>query len=643
MRSVALLLLAALPLAAQQEPPRAIRRTVPITRTFETGLKAGTRDSSGRPGARYWQFGTDYKIDARLDQLTGRITGHEVVTIRNPSDSAIRQLVIRLYQNRFDPMSPRSRVPPSVTSGQTLYKVVVDGKDIDTRVPAAMWTTGTLVTIPLTNPIAAGGTSTVEIDWAGDIPDIPIGRGAARGGRRGLRVFQLSQWYPQVSKYDDLRGWDREPHLGGSEFYNNYGRFEVNIDVPSGYLVGATGTLQNPDEVLTATARERLSHALESDSQRVIVGPDERGAGKATAPGSRLVWKFSADTVNDFAWATSSEYRWDATRATIPGRGAIPINVFYLPEDTLYLKTGAMARHALEYYSTLWFPYTWPQFTQVDGPENGMEYPMLTMSGPGFGVTDHEIGHQWWPMMVGVNETWYGWMDEGFNQYMNILSENAWLKKPTLLDSLGGQFGETSGMEAQAPMMWNNNYGGPFSGYVTYSKAPMMLSMLGAIVGDSAVQRAMNAYAKTWRFKHPSPWDFMFAMNRELKQNLDWFWYYWLFTTEAVDQSIVKANISGGRAQVTVRQAGEMPSPVVLRVEFAASGPAPGKMKNAVIDGRSATVTWPVDVWFSGSRTFVANLDFGGAKIEKIVLDPGQRFPDRDFTDNVWPRVAAAK
>jgi len=132
-------------------------------------------------------------------------------------------------------------------------------------------------------------------------------------------------------------------------------------------------------------------------------------------------------------------------------------------------------------------------------------------------------------------------------------------------------------------------------------------------------------------------------MNRELKQNLDWFWYYWLFTTEAVNESIVKADISGGKAQVTVRQWGEMPSPVVLRVDFAASGPAPSKMKNAVIDGRSATVTWPVDVWFSGNRTFVANLDFGGAKIEKITLDPGQRFPDRDFADNVWPRAAPAK
>ncbi len=496
MRSVVLLLLAAMPLAAQQEPPRAIRRTVPITRSFEAGLKAGTRDSTGRPGARYWQLGTDYKIDVRLDQLTGRLTGREVVTIRNPSDSIIKQLVIRLYQNRFDPMSPRSRVPPSVTAGQTLYKVVVDGVDIDTKAPAAVWTTGTLVTIPLTKPIAAGGTSTVEIEWAGDIPDIPIGRGAARGGRRGLRVFQLAQWYPQVSKFDDLRGWDREPHLGGSEFYNNYGRFEVNIDVPAGFLVGATGTLQNPNDVLTETARERLTHVLESDEQRTIVGPDERGAGKATANGNRLIWKFTADTVNDFAWATSAEYRWDATRATIPGRGAIPINIFYLPEDTLYANTGAMARHALEYYSALWFPYTWPQFTQVDGPENGMEYPMLTMSGPGFGVTDHEIGHQWWPMMVGVNETWYGWMDEGFNQYMNILSEDAWNKKPTLLDSLGGQFGQTSGNEAQAPMMWDNNYGGPFTGYVTYAKAPMMLSMLGAIVGDSAVQRAMKAYSR---------------------------------------------------------------------------------------------------------------------------------------------------
>lgn len=640
MRLLPVLLLAAMPLAAQQEPPRAVRRTVPITRTFEAGLKAGTRDSTGRPGPKYWQFGTDYKIDVRLDQLSGRVTGREVVTIRNPSDSAIKQLVIRLYQNRFDPYSPRSRPTPSVTSGQTLYSVVVDGADIDTKAPAAQWSSGTIVTIALAKPIPARGTSTVEIEWAGDIPDIAFGRGGARGGRRGLRVFQLAQWYPQVSKYDDLRGWDREPHLGNSEFYNNYGRFEVNIDVPSGFLVGASGILQNPGDVLTETARERLSHVLESDSQRVIVGPDERGAGKATAAGSRLVWRFVADSVNDFAWATSSEYRWDATRATIPGKGAIPINLFYLPEDTLYLKTGAMARHALEYYSNLWFPYTWPQFTQVDGPENGMEYPMLTMSGPGFGVTDHEIGHQWWPMMVGVNETWYGWMDEGFNQYMNILSEDAWNKKPSLLDSLGGSYGETSGMEAQAPMMWDNNYGGPFTGYVTYSKAPMMLSMLGAIVGDSAVQRAMNAYAKTWRYKHPSPWDFMFAVNRELKQNLDWFWYYWLFTTEAVNESIVKASISGGKAQLTVRQAGEMPSPVVLRVDFAATGPAPSSMKNAVINGRSAIVTYPVDVWFNGSRNFVASLDFGGAKIERITLDPGRRFPDRDWTDNVWPREA---
>jgi hypothetical protein len=297
-----------------------------------------------------------------------------------------------------------------------------------------------------------------------------------------------------------------------------------------------------------------------------------------------------------------------------------------------------MARHALEFYSALWMPYHFPQFTQVDGPEGGMEYPMLTFSGPGFGVTDHEIGHQWWPMMVGTNETWYGWMDEGFNQYMNILSEAAFNDTIPVLDSVGQSFGRYSGIEAQAPMMWNNNYGGPFTSFVTYDKAPMMLSMLGGIVGDSAVQRAMSVYARDWRLRHPSPWDFMFAMNRELKRDLGWFWYYWLFTTESVDGSIVGVETRGSHTRVTVRQEGEMPSPVVLRVEFAADGPPLKPMENAVIAGNTATITWPVEVWFGGSRSFVADLAFGKRRIERITLDPAARFPDRNPADNRWPR-----
>ncbi len=361
MRFVALFLLAALPLAAQQEPPRAIRRTIPITRSFEAGLKAGTRDSTGRPGAKYWQLGTDYKIDVRLDQLTGRLTGREVVTIRNPSDSVIRQLVIRLYQNRFDPMSPRSRVPPSVTEGQTLYKVVVDGVDIDTKAPAAVWTTGTLVTIPLPKPIAAGGTSTVEIEWAGDIPDIPIGRGAARGGRRGLRVFQLAQWYPQVSNYDDLRGWDRDPYLAAPSSTTTSAPSTSGIDVPAGWLVGATGVLANPEQVLTPHRPRPPGHR---DGERQPASsssaPDERGPGKGTAAGDRLIWHFIADSVATSPGPPPATTCWDATRATIPGRGAIPINLSTSRRTRSSTKTGAEARHALEFYSQLWMPYAWP-------------------------------------------------------------------------------------------------------------------------------------------------------------------------------------------------------------------------------------------------------------------------------------------
>jgi hypothetical protein len=172
----------------------------------------------------------------------------------------------------------------------------------------------------------------------------------------------------------------------------------------------------------------------------------------------------------------------------------------------------------------------------------------------------------------------------------------------------------------------------------------MMLSSLGGIVGDAAVHRAMSEFTKAWRFKHPSPWDFAFFMNNALNQDLGWFWYYWLFTTESVDASIQSSTTVGAITTVTVHQAGQMPSPVVLQVQFAPGGPPVKQMSNSrMIDAKTAVVTYPVDVWFDGSRTFRANLDFGGRAIEKITLDPDGRFPDRDVRDNVWPRAVASE
>jgi hypothetical protein len=246
-------------------------------------------------------------------------------------------------------------------------------------------------------------------------------------------------------------------------------------------------------------------------------------------------------------------------------------------------------------------------------------------------------------MMVGVNETWYGFMDEGFNRYMNILSRAHRQGQSPNLDRLGQRYGQTSGDEREAPLMWDANYGGPMYRFQAYEKAPLMLSMLGGIVGDSAVQRAMSQYARAWRFKHPSPWDYAFFMDRALGQDMGWFWYAWLYTTESVDGSIQNVAKTGDKTTVTVRQDGQMPSPVVLQVTFAPGGPAPRPMPNStMVDNRTAVVTYPVEVWFGGSRTFTATLDFGGRAIERITLDPRGRFPDRDPSDNAWPRAAGA-
>lgn len=646
---------------------RAIRRDIPLTNMIRRAFAGGTRDSAGTPGPKYWQLWMDYTIHARLDVPSSTVTGRETVVIHNSSPTALTSLQLRLDQNIFAANVPRAETVTEITDGMQVSRMSIDGVDVDLNPPAAAGRGGrggggaptlstpratgitqTTARIALVKPIEPGASATMQVEWKFRVPRADNERGL-RMGRWADTLYQVAQWYPRVAVYDDLRqgGWDTDPYLGPSEFYNNFGHFDVTIDVPAGWLVGSTGVLQNPEDVLSATTRERLSHVLESDEQRTIVSANESAAGTGTARGERLSWHFVADSVADVAWATSNKFVWDATRATIPGKGPIPVDILYLPGHAegaqgrpAYRGAGQITRHALEFYSKLWMPYAFPRITVVDGPEGGMEYPMFIMSSAG--AADHETGHQWWPMMVGTNETWYGFMDEGFNQYMNSLSRADAQGQPANLDGLGQSYGRTSGDEREAPLMWDANFGGPNYSFQAYGKAPLMLSMLGGIVGDTAVWSAMSDYAKAWRFKHPSPWDYAFFMSTALKQDLGWFWYYWLFTTESVDGGIQSVSSVGPRTTVTVRQDGEMPSPVVLKVQFAAKGAAIKSMPNAKMqDSVTAIVTYPVNVWFNGSRTFKATLDFGGRAIEKITLDPRCRFPDNDLTDNVWPRAAA--
>jgi hypothetical protein len=665
--------------ATPSAPRRAVRRDIPITNTIRRAYAAGTRDSTGRPGRNYWQIRTDYTINARLDATTSRITGRETVTLHNNSPDSLGQIQLRLDPNIFLGNTPQAAtwVPSEVTDGMVITRMTINGQNVNLAGPPPAGGDGaraaqaaaaaqnaqvpnqptilglrtTTARVNLPTKIAPRSTTTLEIEWNHKIPGGP-GVGHRMTQRWADTLYQPTQWYPRVAVYDDLRGWDNELYLGPSEFYNNFGRFDVHLDVPAGWIVSGTGVLQNPEEVLTPNARERIKGVLSSDKTTTIVGADEIGPGQATqrgkpiagSEGDRLVWHFVADTVNDFAWATAKKFVWEMTRATIPGKGPVPITMVYLPDRARFYDTaGQVARHALEFYSKQWFPYQFPQLTLQDGPSAGMEYPMVINSNKG--AADHETGHQWWPMVVSNNETWYGWMDEGFNQYMNILSDADAAGQAPSFDGLGQSYGRTSGNEAEPPMMWIANYDGPqFYGFTTYSKTPLMLSMLGGIVGDSDVQRAHREWANAWLFKHPSPWDYMFFMSNALKRDLGWFWYYWLFTTESVDGSIQRSvSNSAGRTTVTVRQDGQMPSPVVLEVKFKPGKQAIRPIRNAVMkDSLTAIVTYPVDVWFTGNKTFDAVLDFGPRAIERIRLDPNCRFPDRDPSDNQWPRAAAA-
>jgi hypothetical protein len=603
-------------------PERAVRRDLPMAPSFRKGYAMGTRDSSGAPGKRYWSQRVDYRIDAKVDPVTSQVSGSEVITLHNTTPDTLKTIVIRLYQNYFTPRVERNDYVTDITDGVTMERLSVNGAPISFSDKRQYSLSARIATITPPSPILPGATASIEAAWRFTVPIVDTTTRGERMGRYGNYLYQVAQWYPQVAMYDELRGWDTDQYLGNAEFNNQFGSFDVKITAPGGWLLGATGDLQNPSEVYSQRTRDRLAMAMREDTTIHVVETAERGA-SATAPGSTLTWHFKAPLVNDFAFAVSRDYVLDATHATIPGKGVIPVNVLYLPQHTNYRNnnTAQFGRQALEQHSRTVFPYEFSQGTIADGPETGMEYPMIIFNGSSLGVTVHEFGHQWFPMMVGSNETRYGWMDEGFNNYIDAFASAAINKTPVNINN-GSGYRRIAGTEYEAPMMWLADWAGPGSGIQAYSKAGVALNALGAIVGDSAVSRAFAEYAKAWKYKHPTPYDFFFSMNHSLGKNLDWFWHGWFFTTNTVDQSLDSVAVSGDSVTVSIRDKGDLAMPVILRID--------------TTDGFTI-LNYPAEVWFSGSRSMMTKIQLKGT-FKSITLDPENRFQDLDRSNNIWPR-----
>jgi hypothetical protein len=441
-------------------------------------------------------------------------------------------------------------------------------------------------------------------------------------------VYEVAQWYPRMAVYDDVRGWNTEQYLGQGEFYLEYGSFDVSITVPANMLVAATGTLQNPAQVLTATQRARLASARQSDSTVIIRGKDEIGQ-PASRPASATgvhTWRFKADSVRDFAWAAARHFVWDAARAN---DGRTLAMSFYPPSaEPIWRESTQYVRFAVDNYSS-WYRYPYPVAINVNGIEGGMEYPMIvfchnrTDAAALFSVTDHEIGHTWFPMVVGNNERLYAWMDEGFNTFMNRYN---WDKKyPGEYNRRGNpalyMAHALSGKE-EPIMTPADRISGSLS-TTAYTKPGLGLILLrDHIIGPARFDPAFKQYIDRWAYKHPTPADFFRSIEDGVGEDLSWFWRSWFYTTETLDQAVDSvASDSGSLAsRIYLRSVGAMPMPVELQV--------------VMEDGTTRQLKLPVEIWYGGDRYNLLVPD--GKKVVKVTIDPRSIYPDVRRENNVW-------
>ncbi|HEX4681799.1 MAG TPA: M1 family metallopeptidase [Gemmatimonadaceae bacterium] len=626
--------------AAQGDSSRPRPYPVFESRNFARAVARGTRTRTGEPGPTYWQQFARYRIDAELVPATNQLNGREAVRYYNRSPDTLRTTRFFLNQNLFKPGAARDVETP-VTGGMEILRVAASGQTLakaDTGVGYRI--EGTVVGIRLPKPLAPRDSVDIDIAWNFQVPP----DGAPREGSTG-DVFMVAYWYPQLAVYDDVNGWNTDPYLGNAEFYMGYADYDVNVSLPQGWLVGATGELTNASEVLSKQTRDRLQ-ASRGGSVVHVVQEQDRGAGanKATLTGfdGVLTWKFRARNVRDFDFAASSKYLWDATIAIVGDRDGdhltdtTAINTFYRPEVRRWAwdRSATYERSAVEFLSRYLWPYPWSQMTAIDGPVScsGMEYPMLTcIGGPRdtlllYSVQIHETAHMWFPMSVGSNERRFAWQDEGLTRFNQAEGMQAFFKGYDRESQARQSYLSIAGTDDEQPLMTHGDlYNSATNAYqiATYDKMATNMIALRGILGDTAFMSAYRTYGLRWLYKHPTPYDFFNTFDNVASRDLSWFWRTWWYETWTLDQAIASAVPEDGRMVVTIEDRGLAPMPVRLAITR--------------IDGRVERMTIPETVWLRGARSTTISLD-SPATIQSIEIDPERAFPDVDRSNNRWVR-----
>lgn len=615
---------------------------------FYTKNGTSTRSASGQPGVEYWQNRVDYQLTVKLNGTTNEIVGTDEITYTNNSPDKMSFVWMYLDQNLFKEDSRGNAVVPLTGSrngaqGQVFdggnkiksVKVISVGKK-KTEVDAKYVITDTRMQIFLPEELASKGASVkIKIEFSFIAPFEGSDRMGVLQTKNG-KIFTIAQWYPRMCVYDDVRGWNTAPYLGASEFYLEYGDFDVKITTPANHYVVGSGELLNGAEVLPAEQFKRYKEASQSDKTVMIRSAEEVAATANSNATGEKTWHYQIKNARDFSWASSPAFILDGAKINLPsGKKALALSAYPVESagQDAYSRSTEYVKASIENYSKRWFEYPYPAATNVAGNEGGMEYPGIVFCGweskgqDLWGVTDHEFGHIWFPMIVGSNERLFAWMDEGFNTFINSLStaefnNGEYKEEPTDLHKNAEPFTRP---DLETIMSSPDNMKEANIGMLCYFKPSSGLIILREqILGKERFDNAFRTYIERWAYKHPQPDDFFRSMENVAGEDLSWFWRSWYVNNWRFDQGInsikyVKNDPSKG-VVITVENFDKMPMPIVLDV----------KTKK----GKVSRVTVPVEVW---QRNNTWSFKYNSTEeIDTITLDPDHVFPDHNEANNVW-------
>ena len=582
----------------------------------------GTRSSSGKPGKKYWQNHGRYTISVSMAPPDKTIKGVEEITYFNNSPDTLRSLNMKLIVNVHS--AGRGGAGANPDAAIKVDNIQVNGAKLD-------WDNNTAITtnqmVDLKSPLMPHDSLKLNITW-----HYLLSKGLGREGVLDSTTFYLAYFYPRVSVYDDYRGWDTQPHAGGLEFYNDFNDYTLNVTVPKNYIVWATGTLRNPNQVLQADAAKKLQESMTSDSTIHIATAQDLANKNITAQNAANTWVWTSTNITDVALAVSDHYDWDAASVLVDDKAQrrVSVQAAFADASQDFHHYVQFARNSLDWFShnLPGVPYPFPKTTSVQGFAD-MEYPMMVndshVTDLVFAqlVQDHEIAHTYFPFYMGTNESRYAFMDEGWATTFELLIGTAERGKKSA-DDFYKRFRVTRWIngphEKEMPIITPSpdvTFGG---GNNAYGKPSLSYLALKDMLGDDLFKKALHTYMANWNGKHPIPWDYFNSMKKGSGKNLDWFFYNWFFTPYYIDLALEKAGKASGGYTLSIKNIGGFAVPFDVNVTYA--------------DGTTEAFHQTPVVWEKDQKNISVNIKTS-KEVKSIALDGGI-FMDANVKDNTW-------